>query len=288
MCKHFFIFIFIFLSFGEAYAQQEIFQIYDTKTESIVSIPQLLKGSTDSDVIFFGELHNSSLIHWLQLQLLKQLFEQKKSIVLAGEFFEVDDQLNIDEWMAGFLTDKNFESEAKLWNNYLTDYKPLLTFAKSNNIPFTATNVPRKYASLVSRKGLAELEKLGKESLKYLPSLPLIVDKNLPSYIKMGEMTHSASMNIDFMIEAQALKDATMAESIFQALKKNQTVYHINGSYHSDQKEGIVWFLKQKSTNLKIITISTLEQDLPITWNEGIKNLADFIVVLPKDSPKSY
>jgi uncharacterized iron-regulated protein len=200
----------------------------------------------------------------------------------------VDDQLNIDEWMAGFLTDKNFESEAKLWNNYLTDYKPLLTFAKSNNIPFTATNVPRKYASLVSRKGLAELEKLGKESLKYLPSLPLIVDKNLPSYIKMGEMTHSASMNIDFMIEAQALKDATMAESIFQALKKNQTVYHINGSYHSDQKEGIVWFLKQKSTNLKIITISTLEQDLPITWNEGIKNLADFIVVLPKDSPKSY
>jgi uncharacterized iron-regulated protein len=90
-------------------AQTEAFKIYNSdgneaKFESIVQI------AGQHEVVFFGELHNNSIAHWLQLQMLKQLHQNGKEVVLAGEFFERDDQLNIEEWFAGKMTDKTFRN----------------------------------------------------------------------------------------------------------------------------------------------------------------------------------
>lgn len=41
---------------------------------------------------------------------------------------------------------KAFDSLARLWVNYATDYAPLVELAKTLKFPFIATNVPRKYA----------------------------------------------------------------------------------------------------------------------------------------------
>ena len=47
---------------------------------------------------------------------------------------------------------------ARLWNNFKTDYKPLVDFAKDNNLKFIATNIPRRFASLVFKGGFEVLE----------------------------------------------------------------------------------------------------------------------------------
>ena len=60
----------------------------------------------------------------------------------------------------GFISEKNFEKEARLWPNYKTDYKPLVSFAKDNNLSFVATNIPRRYASAVFKNGLKKLRNL--------------------------------------------------------------------------------------------------------------------------------
>lgn len=282
------LFLFLFSSIMlPAMAQLEPYKIYD-KEGNISSFEEMAEKASNQELIFFGELHNNSLAHWLQLQLLKSLKENQNSVILAGEFFERDDQLNIDEWFAGKITDKNFEAEAKLWNNYSTDYKPLLLFAKKHNIPFVASNVPRKYASLVSRDGLEALDSLDVEAKKYLPPLPVQIDKDLPSYVAMKDMMHGSSMNIDYMIEAQALKDVTMAFSLFEFLGEGHTLLHINGSYHSNDYEGIVWFVKKAYPDLKIMTINTVEQEDINSIDEKTAKSADFIIVLPIDSPKSY
>ena len=262
-------------------------QVFD-KEGKAVKIEQILEASSSSELIFFGELHNNSMAHWVQLQLLKSLNQSGADLVLSGEFFERDDQLNIDEWFAGKITDKNFEAEAKLWNNYSTDYKPLMQYAKQNNIPFIASNIPRKYASLVSREGLRALEELSKEAKAYIAPLPIVVDKELPGYVGMKNMMHGSGMNVDYMVEAQAIKDATMAYSLFDAIEKKQKVYHINGSYHSNNYEGIVWYVKQEYPEVKILTIATVEQNDISKLEEASKWIADFILVLPTDSQKSY
>lgn len=278
--------LFLFV-FQLSFSQTEPFKIFDGKGKE-VKFETIVKDSKKSEVIFFGELHNNSIAHWLQLQVLKTLHENEKNVILSGEFFERDDQLNIDEWFAGKMTDKNFEAEAKLWNNYLIDYKPLMMFAKKNNIPFVASNVPRKYASMVSRKGLATLDSLNEEAKMYIAPLPIEVDKTLPGYVGIKDMMHGSPMNPDFMVEAQAIKDATMAYSLFEFLGKGYTIYHINGSYHYNNYEGIIWYLKKAHPNTSILTIATVEQESTKDLEEKSKGIADFIIVLPADSPKSY
>jgi uncharacterized iron-regulated protein len=273
--------------FQNSYAQIAPYKIFDSKGKE-VSFENLIKGSNKSEVIFFGELHNNSIAHWLQLQLLKNIHEKEQKVILAGEFFERDDQLNIDEWFADKLTDKNFEAEAKLWNNYQTDYKPMMLYAKKNSIPFIATNIPRKYASMVSRKGLIGLDSLSEEAKNFVAPLPIEVDKNLPGYVGMKDMMHGSGMNADFMVEAQAVKDATMAYSLFDYLGKGNSILHINGSYHSNNYEGIIWYLRKAYPKTKILTISTVEQESVKELEEKSKGIADFIIVLPTDSPKSY
>lgn len=275
-----------FLSFT-AIAQNKIYQIYSSDGE-LLDENQMLASINQAEVTFFGELHNNSVAHWLQLQILKNLKENQKDIILGAEFFERDDQLNIDEWLEGKITDKNFEAEAKLWNNYIPDYKPLMLFAKQNQIPFVATNIPRKYASVVSREGLERLESFSKEAKKSIAPLPIEVDMTLPGYVGMKGMMHGSGMNADFMVEAQAIKDATMAYSLFKFINKGNSIFHINGSYHSNNYEGIVWYLRKVYPKIKILTIATVEQDDTTSLLDASKGIADFIIVLPSDSPKSY
>lgn len=268
-------------------AQNKIYQIYSGKGE-LLDEYQMFEYIKQAEVTFFGELHNNSVAHWIQLQILKNLKENQKEIVLGGEFFEKDDQLNIDEWLQGNITDKNFEAEAKLWNNYISDYKPLMLFVKQNQIPFVATNIPRKYASVVSREGLSRLEYFSEEAKKSIAPLPIEVDMTLPGYVGMKKMMHGSGMNAVFMVEAQAIKDATMAYSLFNFINKGKNILHINGSYHTNNYEGIVWYLKKEYPEIKVLTIATVEQIDTNSLLDVSKGIADFVIVLPSDSPKSY
>lgn len=283
------ILVFLIFLFGMqlSFAQTNAYKIF-TKEGKEVDFESLAQSAAGHEVVFFGELHNNGLAHWLQLQLLKNLHSEGKGLILSGEFFERDDQLNIDEWFAGKMTDKNFEAEAKLWNNYTLDYKPLMLYAKKNNIHFVGSNIPRKYASLVSREGLDALEGLSDEAKKYFAPLPIEVDKTLPGYVGMKDMMHGSGMNADFMVEAQAVKDATMAFSLYPFLEKGNTILHINGSYHSNHYEGILWYLKRDYPSTKILTINTVEQENINILDDKSKPTADFIIVTPTDGPKSY
>ncbi|MFC3161407.1 ChaN family lipoprotein [Chryseobacterium arachidis] len=54
------------------------YQFYDKKGKEIKT-EKLVKELTDYDVVFFGENHNSSINHWLQLKVTEALFAQKKT-----------------------------------------------------------------------------------------------------------------------------------------------------------------------------------------------------------------
>ena len=47
------------------------------------------------------------------------------------EMFERDGQVVLNEYLAGLIDEKLFQSDCKLWNNY-EDYKPIVLFAKEN------------------------------------------------------------------------------------------------------------------------------------------------------------
>ncbi|MCE7054475.1 ChaN family lipoprotein [Algoriphagus sp. AGSA1] len=268
-------------------AQGEAYQFFTSKGKK-VEMKQVLKKAGEAEAVFFGELHNNSLGHWLQLQVLKGMYDEYQDLVVGSEIFEREDQLNLDEWFADHISESSFESEAKLWKNYAIDYRPLLRFSKEKGLKFIATNVPRKYASLVSKRGLEALDSLSPQAKTYIAKLPVEVDMSLPGYAAMKEMMHGAPGNPEFMIQAQALKDATMAESLFAPISAGKKIFHINGAYHSKDGEGILWYLKKEFPDLKILNIHMVTQDQVDKLEDENSKAGEIILVLPSDSHITY
>jgi len=254
----------------------------------------MLKVSIKADVIFFGELHDNPIAHWLEYEITKDLHSEKgKNLILAAEMFETDNQLIIDEYFAGTIKESSFESETRLWSNYKTDYKPLLNFARENGLKLVASNIPRRYASAVASGGFEALSLLSSEALKYIVPLPVEYDPELPCYKEMlsmdgavaGPMANKVSDNLP---KAQAIKDATMANSIVKFRQPSQTVIHYNGSYHSDRYMGIIWYLNKYSPGLKISTITTVLQDDIGKMKDESLGKADFIIAIPASMTRTY
>lgn len=280
------IFAVVFLLISDIGKAQEkkAYQLFDKKGKR-VCYDKLIKASIKAEVVLFGEYHNNPIAHWLELELTKDI-AQKRSVVLGAEMFEADNQKQVDAYLNGEINQKQLDTTARLWPNYKTDYKPLIDFAKENRLPFVATNIPRRFASIVSKKGFEGLDNLTAEEKLWMVPLPIAFDASLPGYVNMMKMMGDhASPN---MPKAQAVKDATMAYFITKNAKPDSVFIHYNGSYHSDNFEGIYWYLKKAVPNLKIITIATVEQsDLKKIVAENY-NKADYILVIDEDVTKTY
>jgi uncharacterized iron-regulated protein len=242
-----------------------------------------------ADVVFFGELHNNPICHWLQIELTRDLYEKKDSAIMLGaEMFESDNQLILNEYIEGKISDKNYMKEAKLWPNYTTDYAPLVEFAKEHQIPFIATNIPRRYASVVYSMGFEGLDSLSAEARSYIAPLPVDYDPELKGYRSMLEEMEGMGHANENLPKAQAIKDATMAYSIAGALEKGTLFIHYNGTYHSNDYEGIIWYLNNYKPGLKIVTIASVEQENVEKLDEANENKADYIIVIPDSMTKTH
>lgn len=262
------------------------FKIFD-KDGNETDYSELVSSALKNQVVLFGELHNNPISHFLQIKLTKDLYaESGSNLILAAEMFEADEQIILNEYLSGKISERNFKAESKLWNNYATDYKPLIEFAKSNGLKFVASNIPRRYASIVYSKGLPGLDSLEPQAYEWIVPLPVSIDLTLKSYASLKEGMEGHKNN--FLPVSQAIKDATMAYFILKNLKPNSKIIHFNGAYHSDFYEGIHWFLKRDKPELKILTISSVEQNDLNKPEEENKNKADFIIVIDSDMTKTY
>ncbi|WP_245318922.1 ChaN family lipoprotein [Hymenobacter elongatus] len=256
------------------------------------SYDKMLQQLAQADVVFFGEQHNDPIGHWLALHLTKDLLRLRQGqLVLGLEMFERDVQPLVDQYATGELAEKEFEEQSRPWPNYGTDYKPLVLLARQQKFRVVGTNVPRRYASQVAKGSLTALDALPAAEKAWLAPLPLTVDYELPGYQNMAKMfgsdaSHAAG--VQNIIQAQALKDATMAHFLNQARPAGHLLLHINGSYHSDNHDGILAYLRQQNPQLKALTISTVMQEQLGKLDKEHEQKADFVLVVPTDMTRTY
>lgn len=279
------VFAVLFLLSISIIAQQKPAYILYNANGKKVSYQKMLNSLKKKDITLFGEFHNNAIAHWLQLEVTKDL-KESRDLILGAEMFEADNQSPLNKYLAGTLSAKGLDSNARLWKNYPTDYAPLVNFAKDNQLLFIATNVPRKYASLVAKGGFEKLDSLSPAEKAWIAPLPIAYDAELPGYKKMLEMMGGhGGANLP---KAQAIKDATMAHFILQHYKTGSLFIHYQGAYHSDNYEGIGWYLKKSRPDLKIATISVVSQkDVHKLLVEN-KGKADFIICVDEDMTNTY
>jgi len=258
------------------------YQLYNNKGK-LAKYNKMIKDLAKADMVFFGEYHTNPISHWMQIEMAKSFYKIKgNKLVFGAEMFESPNQLVLNEYLAGFYKeDKMLPEMTQLWKNYKTDYKPLVEFAKENNLRFIASNIPRRYASMINKDGIEALDKLSPEAKAWIgPDLKKYFDPVVYADMKdmMGGHVPPNMLNIQ---TAQAAKDATMAHFSVKNFKKGDLYFHMDGSYHSNNKRGIIWWVNKIQPGLKIKSITTLTQS---EWDKKTDKekemIAEYIIVV--------
>lgn len=253
---------------------------------------KMIKDLADSDMVFFGEYHDNPISHWLQLEMSKSFFDIKgQKLFFGAEMFENGNQLVLNEYLQDFYPeDKMLPEITQLWGNYKTDYKPLVNFAKENQLRFIATNIPRRYASMLYKKGMEALKELSSEALEMIsPELENLFDPTVKAYAemadKMGSHVPQNMLNIQL---SQASKDATMAHFSLKNFNPGDLLFHFQGSYHSNYNQGIIWWIQKIQPGINIKSITTVMQS---EWDKMSKEdkseIANYIIVVPNDMTRT-
>ena len=242
------------------------YQLFDQKGKA-AKYDKMIEDLAASDMVFFGEYHQNPISHWLQIEMSHSFYEIKgEKMFFGAEMFENGNQLVLDEYLEGFYEEKKMLPEITgLWKNYKTDYKPVLDFAKENNIRFIATNIPRRYADMINKKGIEILDSLSLAALEMIgPDLKDKFDSLVYADMKdaMGGHIPPNMLNIQ---TAQAAKDATMAYFSLKNFNEGDFLFHFDGAYHSDYYRGIIWWINQYQPGYNIKSITTVEQS---EWDE--------------------
>jgi len=274
----------LFLITNTVFSQKKPFVIYNSKGKK-VTYEKMLKSLAKNDIILFGEIHDNPISHWLQYEVASDL-NASQQLILGAEMLEADNQEILNDYLKEKITYKGLDSLARLWSNYKTDYAPLVNFAKENRLPFVATNVPRRFANLVYKKGFLALDSLSMEEKEWLAPLPIPFDSELPTYKNILSMM--GDHGSPELVMAQATKDATMAYFILKNYKKDFLFLHFNGTYHSDNYEGILWYLKKGRNDLKYGTISSVSQGNVNNLLEENQQKADFIICVDSNMTTTY
>ena len=267
---------------GRVPREKQVYGLYEGKGREI-GYREMLDRCVRADVVLFGEIHEHPVVHRLELELARDLVEIKKGdLMLGAEVLEADNQLIVDEYLAGLIEHEHVVNEAKVWENYGTDYRPLVDVAREHGLRFIATNIPRRYANLVARQGMAALERLSDEAKRSIAPLPITLDLSTPGYGQVMEigMAHGAHMDAQNFVAAQAVKDATMAYFILKNRGPKDLFVHYNGDYHSKNRGGIYWYLKRYDPGITVLTISSVSRDTP-GFDDECKDLADIVLVVP-------
>ena len=268
-----------------SFAQDRSYVIY-TSSGKKTTFTKMVKALIEKDVILFGELHDNPIAHWLELELTMAM-DKKNDLTLGAEMLEADNQQEVNDYLAGTIDAKALDTSARLWMNHDTDYAPLLDYAKENEIPFIATNIPRRYASLVYKNGgFPALDTLTEEEKAWIAPLPIEFDPNLPQYKNILEMM--GEHGSPDLVKAQAIKDATMAHFILANFVAGGQFIHYNGAFHSNFYEGILWYLMRARPDLNYGTISTVTQADINSLDKENKGMADFIIVVDEDMTSTY
>jgi len=258
------------------------YQLYNNKGK-LAKYDKMIKDLAKADMVFFGEYHTNPISHWMQIEMAKSFHDIKgDKLVFGAEMFESPNQLVLNEYLAGFYPEKKmFPEMTQLWKNYNTDYKPLVEFAKENNLRFIASNIPRRYASMINKEGIEVLKKLSPEAKAWIgPDLEKYFDPAVYADMKdmMGGHVPPNMLNIQ---TAQAAKDATMAHFSVKNFNKGDLYFHMDGSYHSNNKRGIIWWVNKIQPGLKIKSITTLTRS---EWDKMTKEekelIAEYIIVV--------
>lgn len=270
---------------------EEIFKLPEGEPINFV---QLLDDLSTIRVIFVGEAHDQIEHHRIQVRMIQELLRKGRDVVIGMEMFERSQQLILDRWTQGFLTEEEFLKDVQwetTWGMDYELYKGILDEAKRHHLKVLGLNVSKDLVRKVAENGMG---KLSPEDRNKLPEMDL-ANREHRAYIASTYKGHEKDSSKDFenFYQAQCLWDEGMAESLFEFLKSSQiegkTVLVFAGSSHIAFNFGIPNRLHRRiPVPFKTIVLKAWTENLDkdFTFTESSFPLANFLWITKPNPPE--
>jgi uncharacterized iron-regulated protein len=288
-------------------------RVYKSGDKRFSDFEAMLAEISRADVAFVGEQHNDPATHRIERAILEGLARRRGKVVVAMEMFERDTQASLDEYLAGRSNEEDFLKASRPWPNYMTDYRPLVEFARAHGWKVIASNTPRRIALQVSREGLNAARPDSEAERKLVASeFSCPMDDYFKRFTEAMGSGHPGAhqqqdgdkqadkkqeeerrATLERFYYAQCVKDETMAESIANALAAQSSsqgdgqdaaqirplVVHFNGTFHSDYRLGTASraIRRAPKSNVKVITVVPVENLDAINPDEYRKR-GDYVI----------
>jgi uncharacterized iron-regulated protein len=292
---------------GAPQAPAAHYRAFDSKGRA-VRVEEIVSALGDADVLFVGETHNDPVAHLLEAELLRRADEsyglssqKRRPVALSLEMFERDVQTVVDEYLGGLIQERHFLLSSRPWSNYQTDYRPLVEYAREHRLPVIAANAPARYVSRVSGLGPDSLRELSSTAKAWLPPQPLppasaAYAAKFNSFMQGGP-AQPAGTNAQanphggaHLLEAQALRDASMAYAVADFLKRHHDalVVQVNGTFHSEEHLGVPEQLAHYRPKARVIIVTIVpDGDFPNFDAARLGKLGDFVIITDPALPRS-
>lgn len=276
-------------------------RIVATGSDSVHSIGSVADSVVRADVVALGELHQTPDVHRTHHELIAAMHARRPNMVIAMEMFERDVQNVLLSYLLGLIDEGEFRAASRPWPDYARDYRPVIEFAKKNNIIVLAANAPRPLAQKAAKEGIAAV--MGDSNLARETTAPQ--DEYWDAFCEMmdGHAGMLGPGGMERYYASQCLKDDTMAEAITDHLTKRRKLGDrplavlICGRMHSDHGRGTVARIKNRMPGLdvRVLSAETVD-DLKTGLYESPRDVGDFVIVaqtpvrkprtMPKPKPK--
>jgi uncharacterized iron-regulated protein len=245
---------------------------------AIGALSKVIESVSDKKIIYVGELHDVFSHHFVQLDIIKGLYKKNRKLAIGMEMFQRPFQKTLDDYIADKIDEKEFLKKTEYFKRWSFDYnlyKPILDFAKANNIPVVGLNMEREIIDKVSDNGM---DSLTEEERMVVPPDMDYSDEKYRKRINEAFNLHkdSEKKNFGHFYQSQIIWDETMAQSIDAFIRKNpeHQLVVIAGQGHLEYGTGIP--MRSYRRNSVPYSIVLIDADI----EEGI---ADH-VIFPKEA----
>ena len=231
-------------------------------------------------VVLVGERHDRLDHHVIQLEVVKYLYSSSPAIAIGLEFFQQPFQSVLDDYVNGEINEQQMLAKSEYFSRWGYDYRlyaPIMRYARKNQIPLVALNVPAEISRKTARSGL---ESLDKDEQRFVPE---DLDREVPGYrerIKQSFEMHGEAFQgkLDNFVEAQMLWDEGMANRAAMYLRENpaRQMIVLAGSGHVGYRDGIPDRLERR-IHSPVVTV--IPQSEPLADDQMS---ADYYVLSPK------
>lgn len=235
---------------GSAVAQSPDRPVYDTAADKYLSVEEMIEKLLPADVVYVGETHTNHSHHLAQLDVLMQLHARNQSLVMGWEMFHSSQQPLLDAYTGGWLSEIEWLDAIywqETWGHPYPYYKPILDYARGENIRIFGLNAPRSVVRGVRIEGK---ENMPEELAYWLPAgfwnrIDIDIEQSYKEWFfeTARHMPDATDELMEGMFASQTAWNEIMAWNVVKAFNvipdPDLQVLVIVGSGHAIFKQGI-------------------------------------------------